>query len=263
MSRDKRSPIKHRPLRNPGQSVDERLTDVLGDKFLFPFLVSVIAVTLAALEWWRYFVPKPPAPRAYSIMAALVLIWARVRFYRAWPEIKQLRLARRGEIAVGQYLERLREGGYQVFHDVLGDGFNLDHVLIGPTGIYTVETKTWRKRPDSRVVFDGESIMADGFAPDRNPVVQARAQVHWLKQFLTESTGKIFPVRPVIVIPGWFVEQRDGPAGRSTREIWVLEPKALPAFLKHEPQTVVPEDVKLAGYHLSRFIHTATHQFHS
>ncbi len=257
MSRDKRSPIKDKPLRNPGQSVDEKLNDVLVDKFLLPLVAVIIAATFAAIEWFRYFFPQPPAPWIYSVMAALVLIWAGLRFYRAWPEIKQLRLARQGEMAVGQQLEHLRERGYQVFHDVLGAGFNLDHVLIGPAGIFTIETKTWSKRPNSRIVFDGETITADGFAPDRNPVVQARAQANWLKQMLAESTGKSFPARPVILYPGWFVEQRDGPAGRSTREMWVLEPKALSAFLDHEPQTLAPEDVKLVSFHLSRFIRTA------
>jgi len=34
----------------------------------------------------------------------------------------------------------------------------------------------------------------------------------------------------------------------------VLEPKALPAFLDHEPVILTAEDVKLASFHLSRFI---------
>lgn len=153
-------------------------------------------------------------------------------------------------MVVGQYLERLREHGYQVFHDVLGARFNLDHVLIGPAGIFTIETKTWSKRPDSRIVFDGDTITADGFTPDRNPVVQAKAQAGWLRELLAESTGRKFPARPVILFPGWWVEQGKG----TTREVWVLEPKALPGFLDHEPEVLSAEDVKLASYHLSRFI---------
>lgn len=58
---------------------------------------------------------------------------------------------------------------------------------------------------------------------------------------------------PVIAFPGWFVEQ---PAQRLT-DIWVLEPKALPAFLEQEPLRLAPPDVKLAGFHLSRFIRSA------
>jgi len=32
-----------------------------------------------------------------------------------------------------------------------------------------------------------------------------------------------------------------------------LKPKALPAFLAHERETLTPEDVKLISYHISRY----------
>jgi hypothetical protein len=56
--------------------------------------------------------------------------------------MRTLRQGIEGEKAVGQFLERLREQRYQVFHDLVGDGFNVDHVLIGPAGVFTIETKT-------------------------------------------------------------------------------------------------------------------------
>ena len=77
------------------------------------------------------------------------------------------------------------------FHDVVGLGFNVDHVIVGPAGVFTVETKTWSKpaKGDAKVVFDGERVRINGFEPDRNPIVQAKAQARWLKEVLAESTG--------------------------------------------------------------------------
>lgn len=47
-----------------------------------------------------------------------------------------------GEEHVGSLLERLSDGGWQVIHDAsLGRG-NVDHILIGPAGVFTVETKS-------------------------------------------------------------------------------------------------------------------------
>ncbi|HEX9145591.1 MAG TPA: nuclease-related domain-containing protein, partial [Candidatus Binatia bacterium] len=60
-------------------------------------------------------------------------------FFRVKRDVKALRLGRNGERDVGQKLEPLRKHGYQVFHDIIGDGFNIDHVLIGPAGIFTVQ----------------------------------------------------------------------------------------------------------------------------
>ena len=57
-----------------------------------------------------------------------------------------------------------------------------------------------------------------------------------------------FSVRPVIVFPGWYFEKR--PA--HLRDIWVLEPKAPPAFLDREPDQLKPEDISVAYFHLSR-----------
>lgn len=252
MSREKRSPIKANPLRNPGQSVEHELDDLIDEKFAWPMSMGVVVIGFSLFEWWRYYYPQDPSPRIVTALAVLFFGWAAFQMVRAWPTLQSLKLALKGEKAVGQYLERLREQGYQVFHDVIGSSFNVDHVIVGPAGIFTIETKTISKRPgpDAKVVFDGDRVLVDGFEPDRDPVIQAKAQATWLRQLLFESTGRKLLVRPVIVFPGWWVEQSRG----STREMWVLEPKALPGFLAHEPEVLTSEDVKLASFHLSRFI---------
>lgn len=142
-----------------------------------------------------------------------------------------------------------------MFHDVVGEGFNIDHVLVGPAGVFTVETKTWSKpmRGDARISYDGKTLTVVGRTPDRDPLVQARSQARWLKTLLAESTGRQLPVRPVVVFPGWYVE----PAVGSQREVWVMEPKGLPAFLAAEEARLEDPDVKLASYHLGRFIRSA------
>lgn len=170
------------------------------------------------------------------------------------PEMRNLKQAADGEKAVGQYLERLRSEGYDVFHDVPANDFNVDHVLVGPAGIFTIETKTWSKplRGDARIQFDGQTLMKAGLKPNRDPVVQARAQASWLARELQESTGRGFEVRPIVLIPGWFVENTKG----AFESIWVLEPKALPAFLDRAPRLLEVEEIRLASYHLSRYVRT-------
>lgn len=51
-----------------------------------------------------------------------------------------------GEELVGQALDGLREHGWSALHDVHLDHGNIDHVLVGPAGIFTVETKSHRGR---------------------------------------------------------------------------------------------------------------------
>jgi hypothetical protein len=47
-----------------------------------------------------------------------------------------------GEEHVGGLLDEMADSGWEVFHDAsLGRG-NVDHILIGPAGVFTVETKS-------------------------------------------------------------------------------------------------------------------------
>ncbi|MBI2312882.1 MAG: NERD domain-containing protein [Betaproteobacteria bacterium] len=248
----KRSPLKANPLRNPGQSLDEQRLDLAYDELLTPSAMALMLLLLAAIEWWRYFVPSPPRPILFSLFAVGGLGYAIYKVRRAWPKLRALRQASHGEKIVGQFLESLRERGYRVFHDVAGEGFNLDHVLVGPAGVFTIETKTLSKpaRGEAKVFFDGERLLINGLEPDRDPLVQAKAQARWLGDLLADSTGRRFRIWPVVLFPGWYVDEPHG----LKRELWVLNPKALPAFLDHEAKVLEPEDVQLASFHLSRFI---------
>ena len=250
-----RSPLKDKPLRLPGQSVAEERENLVEDSVGQPLILALFLVMIAALEWWRFYYDLKPNPVVFSATAAIAIIYAAYRIKRAVPRLRSLRQAMEGEIAVGQFLERLREQGFHVFHDLVGAGFNVDHVLVGPAGIFTIETKTWSKPVSgkSQLTFDGEAIRIGSFEPDRDPVVQGKAQASWLKALLLESTGKKMDVRPVIVFPGWFVANSTG----TFKDIWVLEPKALPSFLDNEPIRLSREDIKLASFHLSRLIRSS------
>ena len=203
-------------------------------------------------EWWRYLNPSTMSPIFITVIAIVAVVYLAFRVWRTWPQLKQLNQGIEGEKFVGQYLETLRTQGYRIFHDLQGDNFNVDHAIIGPAGVFTIETKTISKplRGQTKIQFDGESIQISGQAMDRNPVHQAKAQASWLKKILLESTGHEFKVRPVVLFPGWFIEHKSG----SLRELWVLEPKALPKFLENEHKVLTVEEIGMASGHLSRFI---------
>lgn len=252
---NKTSPLKDRPLHNPGQSLDVRLDDLLVHKVLLPIVMAGMLIALASTEWLRWYWGTPPHPFFYTLAAAGFVIYVAFAVWRIRTQVRAIKLGRDGERAVGQYLEQLRESGARVFHDIVGNGFNLDHVVLTTQGIFVVETKTWRKpsRGEAHITFDGTQVLAAGHKPDRDPVRQVVTQAAWLRELLKESTGKAFPVKPVIVFPGWFVEA--AATGSAKRHgVRLLNPKALPSFIAAEPDQCGVEEVKLAAYHLSRYI---------
>ena len=244
------SPLKIKPLRLPGGSVDDEIVHLRENALMDHLLAAGCVVFLASMEWFGYLMHTGRHPWAFSLLAAITIGYVAPRIWKLRKKIRELRLGRDGEKIVAEQLECLREYGAQVFHDVPGDDFNLDHVVISTHGIYAIETKT-RTKPSSRarVIVDGDTLTVAGHVPDRNPIEQVTAAARWLEKRLQESTGKRFFVRGVVVFPGWYVEQR-GQRG----DVWVLEPKALPAFIEKAPAMIAPSDATLAADHLSRYV---------
>lgn len=248
---DRRSPLRRTPMRTAGQSLEAEIHAYVEDKAYPVAILAALLSALAALEWWRWFRNLPPQPVAATILAAVAwaafFIWLPIHRRR----LHALRLGLEGERAVAEYLDRFREQGYHLFHDVVGDGFNIDHVLVGPTGVYTIETKTISKpaHGHGRVVFDGETLRIGGFQPDRDPIAQAKAQAAWLADLLGKPGGRKVSVRPVVLFPGWFVNKLTKGAA-----VWVLEPKALQGFLAHEPATLSAEEVKTLAWQLKQYV---------
>ena len=122
-----------------------------------------------------------------------------------------LRLGYDCELAVGLELNNRMRDGFHVFHDFPADGFNIDHVLIGSTGVFAVETKG---RAKSRVVenenwkmeFNGKNLIFPGWA-ETEPITQAKTQALWLSLWLSKVTGASCRVEPVLAIPGWWIER--------------------------------------------------------
>ncbi|MCP4975523.1 MAG: NERD domain-containing protein [Maribacter sp.] len=251
-----KSPIKDRPLRNPGQSLDWRILDVVMDRQI-KYVTYGLAVCLALVfNWAYYFSRKPFPPVWFTLFGLLFLVYCYYKIRAATKEIEPLTQGRDGEKAVGQYLELLREQGVKVFHDIPGDNFNLDHVLVAPSGVYVIETKTYSKpdKGDARIIYTGDSLIyRNGFRDDK-PLVQVKAAANWLKQIIKESTGKDFNVREVVLFPGWFIEST---AESRKSDVWVLEPKGLPGFISNSRVRLSGGDLNLVAYHLSRFVRAA------
>jgi len=251
----RKSPLTDRPLRNPGQSLDERLDALLNDDAAILALIPLILWLVAGLEWFASWRGLPRMPIVYAAMALIASGYAGWRLWRMKEQIRTLKLGRDGERAVGQFLELMREAGAKVFHDVIADGFNVDHVVIARQGVFVIETKTWMKRgPKSQITVREGELYKDGHRLDPNPLVQAIAEGKWLSRILTESTAKPMSAWPVVLFPGWFVQPMDD----ATRQKgWVLSARAFPGFMEKEPIRLEASDVALFAFHLSRIIRAA------
>jgi hypothetical protein len=214
-------------------------------------MVTSCLAVLALSQWiqWWFELPPWPIPATVLALTAIVYVWKKgVPLTRV---IRNLKLGRDGERVVAEFLEPLRAKGYRVFHDVSGNGFNIDHVIIGPAGVFAIETKTRNKpmRGTPVIVYDGNTLRLEDGQTFDEPLNQARAQSRWLASLLNDGRRETFTIRPVVVFPEWYVEQI-GP--RSKNDVWVLNPKALDKFLDHEPPILSPPLIDSAANTLTR-----------
>jgi len=242
-----------RSQRYAGQSLDAQFNDIFDTKILFFVMFTFVVSFLAVMEWWRFYSKEPPQPIIYTVFAVAIAAFSFFRIKKLFRKAKFIALGRDGERVVGQFLEDLRKKGCRVFHDIVGKDFNLDHVVLSEKGIFVIETKTYSKprKGECKIVYDGSHLRFQGEHPTDKPLIQVTAASKWLRDVLKESTGKDFQVKPVVVFPGWYVEST-GAAKNSN--IWVLNPKALPKFIENQPDSLKTEDMKLASFHISRYI---------
>jgi hypothetical protein len=246
----KRSPLKQPLLRQAGQSLSAERDRIIQDKLLSYVLTAFFFVMLAAFEWWKFLRKLPPQPVSITLVALAFSCFALYRYFSIKKCLSNIRLGINGEKTVAQFLEVDRDSEWRILNDIPSDRFNskrfnIDHVVVTPKGIFVVETKTKSKLAsgETKVTFDGEFISINGRKPDSSPVIQVRAARDWMKEFLKSETGKTYPVKGVVVIPGWFVE---GIKNWKASDVWVLNHKALPAFIRNEKCDIANEDIHLA-----------------
>jgi hypothetical protein len=245
---EKRSPFPDPSLPQAGESLGDAAMNLWLDKFFFYFLAALMFGAVAITEWMSRLLNSRVSPWVWTVPAVAAGVMATWRWFWIKPQMDALRQGIRGERAVGRMLEDFRRLGYEVFHDIPGDGFNIDHALIGPGGVFAIETKTISKRPgpEVKVDYDGTRVLIDGHAPDRDPVAQAAAGADYLRDLLKGMTDRDVPVRAVVLFPKWFITKQ--PPGC---RVWVLNEKALLGFLKNEPRKLSPEDVALFANRLT------------
>jgi nuclease-like protein len=121
-------------LRKPGQHARAR-----GLELAFrPVLIGCAGLLVMATAW--AVLGLRGLPLALVELVALGVMLGANHLYSAQSD-RWLRGAE-GERAVGGVLAQLEDEGWKALHDIsLGRG-NVDHVLIGPGGIFTIETKS-------------------------------------------------------------------------------------------------------------------------
>ena len=248
----RKSPFKENFLRSPGEGLRGQLDDINLDLNLYLFFAFAVPLAIyAALLTHAYFggITISATSVLYSITTAAAFeAYFIFRLVTLFSKRRKFRLGYEGELAVGQQLNQLLRDGYYVYHDFPADKFNIDHVVVGPAGVYAVETKARQKpdtgngRSDAKVIYDGQKLHFPDWT-ETKPLDQARLRAQWLSKWLSSAVGDPIHAKPVVVLPDWFVD-RMSPNGVS-----VINPKQFKSVLNSD------NDKKLDERLIARIIH--------
>ncbi|MGB6220694.1 nuclease-related domain-containing protein, partial [Haloferula sp.] len=197
-----RSPFSEKMLRPAGESLrlklDEIRDDLMENCMILGLLLMAPGICLMVMDS-----DTMSGLLAWAIVAGLVLAfgwgyWKRVRVLR--EDLRNHRLGFEGERYVASELNVLLSQGYRVYHDFLVDwhpggeatNFNIDHIAVGPEGVFAIETKAVRKpmhaavgsREAYKVEFDGECLIFPSWTDERM-VNQAYSTAKVLSEWLT------------------------------------------------------------------------------
>jgi hypothetical protein len=257
--RKSRVPVKDKLLRAPGETLQRRLTR-FDDAAMFYILGLLIfsfvcfALFVAFANW------RQKSPHLLPEMICFWLVILVITLPISWKAAKIMQryrndfLGLRGERAVGEELNKLMLDGCLVYHDVPGEGeWNVDHVVVAPTGVYAIETKTRSKdrcakdRKDYEVVYDGKTLQYPNWT-DTHGLDQAKANAKWLAKHLSNALAEEIRVIPILALPGWLVTSRVRPSGNELR---VLSHKQIrEAILDGRTQTIDEKLIGQIGYQL-------------
>ncbi len=232
-----RPPVEGSLRRLAGQSVRDERDKLLNDQ-LTDYLLAAIGVwVLAGWEWFRRWNPSPIAPEILTGIALLVTAYCAFRIFRLRKEIRNLNQAEKGERRVSELLTQLRRKRYVAFDDVLVDQSNIDHVLVGPGGIFAIETKAYSVFGNGCVGVDESGVLRFSNKPAlKDPLRQAARSAANVAKLLKERVRKDFDVAPVLIFPGWTLKGAKAETG-----VVVLNDAMISDFFESRP-TVLSDD---------------------
>ena len=223
-------------------------TDEAYKKFRNLYIVTILSIAaLAVIEGYSLsaFIPLKGLPWVWIVLIEALLLMLVVVIAR-WgnekmDEFDRSRMAWRkgavGEVVVAGILEGLPDP-YIVINDYTKRFGNIDHIVVGPTGVFVIDTKNWR----GTVLADGNGELLLNSKPTgkseiRN-LVRSTMDFHDKLKALTERD---YFVRGLMVFPIAYVEAAYG----TTSHIHCLRDDRVVEYIEDKTfsKSFSPEDV--------------------
>lgn len=146
-------------------------------------------------------------PQGLSVAFAILLL--RAVYLRVKPDaVTRWRRGAAAERRTGRQLARLDPACFHVLHDRALPGqahVNLDHLVVGLTGVYAIVSRRWPPLTRLRVV---ERRLWAGPRPMTRLLTAARGAARTVAEHLSDDLGQRVEVRPIVAVHGTRLPRR-------------------------------------------------------
>ncbi|WP_372595200.1 nuclease-related domain-containing protein, partial [Actinotalea sp.] len=144
-----------------------------------------------------------------------------------------------GEEQTAKQLRALEREGWVVLHDLANGSKNFDHVVLGPNGVFCLNSKWsgYRLEEDDRGRLVGRHHYDEDLDRDVSSIIrQAKAEAAALSKQISDRCGRRLWVQPVVV---WWGEVANG--GKQLDGVGVVQGKHLVDRLRAQSGRRVPD----------------------
>jgi hypothetical protein len=196
----------------------------------------VVTLGLFALPVWLF---TPYGGFGAGVVLGAVVSLAAWVWDQPPPFVENWRLGRDGERRTEKELRRLRSEGWFARHDLGSEYGNLDHLVVGPGGVFLLDSKNlWGTFAiEGGVLTCHHENLPQSDYPMRKLPRASEAAAHALGKRLRDELGWTVAVRPIVVLWAPFPDQ-EVRIGRVT----IIHGTKLVDWLRAQPIRICEED---------------------
>lgn len=162
-------------------------------------LAYLCLMPVVAVASMFVFDPGPWMSFGFGVLAGVCGFAGAVALTISPPSAERWKIGAEGERSSAAQLEKLRALGWSVVHDRKLKRANVDHVLVGPGGVFAIDSKNWSA---AARVKDGVVMCGDHAKPE--VARHARGTAAAINSVIKSSTPRNVWVEAVIVFWGEF-----------------------------------------------------------
>ena len=256
---------KHFRTRIQGESLQRKIRD-LEFSYYEIVLMPVYFGILTVLSW-LISTGIMPVNYTFAIVFTIITIFISIQSYKKYQKISytlsKYRMGLEGERYVGEMLNKISSDTIKVFHDIPGDRFNVDHIIVSTRGVFAIETKHYDRTKGHEFFFDGnmiERMEKDGRrfrCPKLLPQMEGEAR--FIHDEIKQRTNLDIPVIKVAILIGCYIHtpaesDKNKNIKRYFGKYWITNEKLFESMFMDEKEIYDVSVVKLISTHMNEFV---------